>query len=317
MDENPYHYAASPKDHIAAKNLVPRVGEYDYWAIGWAYKEFPKNNDCYADRESLKSYLATANQPAHRYSATSKDLHSGKGDLTAERINALNQGFENLLYIFENIEKAVYNGPVKDNGFAIRNFSRNIMDMYNHYLNLTAECFGSSLSLQKQQEAMNILTRYFFTGKLPIDVRIIRENQLADFSEMMARNGESVFEKIFSKELMEQLIKAEKEGCDGYSAHTFFKDLYKSLFADFDSQKPFTYQQMDIQVLGIGTWLKTAEKNKIFESQDIASILLANEMQYVYSQLQQLAKTHTDLQSRNICKILANRMAQKLNNQNK
>lgn len=317
MDENPYHYAASPKDHIAAKNLVPRVGEYDYWAIGWAYKEFPKNNDCYADRESLKSYLATANQPAHRYSATSKDLHSGKGDLTAERINALNQGFENLLYIFENIEKAVYNGPIKDNGFAIRNFSRNIMDMYNHYLNLTAECFGSSLSLQKQQEAMNILSRYFFTGRLPIDVQIIRENLLADFSEIMARNGESVFEKIFSKELMQQLIKAEKEGCDGYSVHTFFKDLYKSLFADFDSQKPFTYQQMDIQVLGIGTWLKTAEKNKIFESQDIASILLANEMQYVYSKLQQLAKTHTDLQSRNICKILANRMAQKLNNQNK
>ncbi len=317
MDENPYHYAAAPKDRIAAKNLVPRVGEYDCWAIGWAYKEFPKNKDCYADRESLKSYLATANLPAHRYATDCKDIHNRKGALTQECVDALNQGFENLLYIFENIERIAYNGPIKDNGFAIKNLSQNIMNMYNHYLNLATACLGSSLSLQKQQEAMDILTRYFFPGTLPVNVKVIRENQLVDITEIIVRNGESIFEKIFSKELIEQLIKSEKEGINSYTVQTFFKDLYKSLFANFNPQTPFTYQQMDIQVLGIGIWLKMAEKNKIFENQDMASIISLNEMQYVYRQLQQLAKTHTDLQSRNICEILTNRMAQKLINQNK
>lgn len=316
MDENPYHYAASPQDHIATKHLVPRVGEYDYWAIGWAYKEFPKNKNCYADRESLKSYLATANQPAHRYSANNKDIHNGKGDLAQESASALNQGLENLLSIFENIEKIVRNGHTKNNDFAIRNSSRDIMNMYNQYLNLTAACFGSPLSLQEQQKAMKILTRYFFSGTLPIDVKVVRENQLADISETITRNGSSVFERIFSKELMEQLIKAEKEGIDSYTVHTFFKDLYKSCFFNFDAQTPFTYQQMDILVLGINTWIKIAEENKIFENRDLASATYINEMQYVYNQLQQLAHTHTDLQSRNICKILVNRLAQKLTNQN-
>ena len=71
---------------------------------------------------------------------------------------------------------------------------------------------------------------------------------------------------------------------------------------------------MDIQVLCIGTWLEVAEKNKIFEKQDMASVISENEMKYVYTQLKQLAETHIDPRSRNICKVLANRMAQKLTN---
>lgn len=315
MDENPYHYAASPKDHIAAKNLVPRVGEYDLWAIGWAYKEFPKNKDCYADRESLNSYLTTADQPAHKYSASNHNFPGGKGDLTQERIDALCNGFENILYIFDNIEKVVYNGPVKDNGFAAGNFTQTPMKMYNHYSILAAESFGSALPLSQQQKAMELLSRYFFSGTLPRDVKFIRKNLLADISEAMARNSKSVFERIFSKELIEQLVKTEKKGSDGYTVRPFFKDLYQSLFAGFNPQISFTYQQMDMQISGITTWLEIAEKNNIFAESDIASAIMANEIRHVYEQLLKLSETHTDPQSRHICKILTNKIMQKLKQQ--
>lgn len=317
MDENPYHYAASAEDRIATKNLVPCVGEYDCWAIGWAYKEFPKNKNCYADREALKSYLATSDTPAHRYSINGLDIRSGKGDLTQGRVEALNSGFENLMYIFENMEKIACKERVKDMGHALGSLTKEAMNMYGNYLNLTAECFGSSLPLKNQKEAMEILTRYFFSGATKIETEPVRKNHPVDIREMMVKNGKKVFEKIFSKELTEQLIEAEKEGRDGYTTTVFFKDLYQSLFADFDSETPFSFRQMDIQVLCIGTWLEVAEKNKIFEKQDMASIISENEMKYVYSQLKQLAETHIDSRSRNICKVLANRIAQKLTNKNK
>ncbi|NOW96052.1 zinc-dependent metalloprotease [Mucilaginibacter sp. SG564] len=38
MDYARFNYVAQPEDKIPAEYLMPRIGEYDYWAIEWGYK---------------------------------------------------------------------------------------------------------------------------------------------------------------------------------------------------------------------------------------------------------------------------------------
>src|SRR4029077_14802962 len=44
MDYIHYNYVAQPEDHISPKDLLPKIGEYDKWAIKYGYSYTGKNN---------------------------------------------------------------------------------------------------------------------------------------------------------------------------------------------------------------------------------------------------------------------------------
>ena len=56
MDYSRMNYVAQPEDKIALDDLVPRVGPYDKYAIGWAYREIP-NSTVDGERAILESWL--------------------------------------------------------------------------------------------------------------------------------------------------------------------------------------------------------------------------------------------------------------------
>ena len=41
MDYARFDYVAQPEDKLDVADLVPRVGPYDVWAIGWGYRPIP------------------------------------------------------------------------------------------------------------------------------------------------------------------------------------------------------------------------------------------------------------------------------------
>ena len=41
MDYARMNYIAQPEDHIDVKDLIPRIGIYDEFAIEWGYRYFP------------------------------------------------------------------------------------------------------------------------------------------------------------------------------------------------------------------------------------------------------------------------------------
>jgi hypothetical protein len=50
MDYNHYNYVAQPADGVSRKGLIPQIGEYDKWAIKWAYT-YTGVNDFEADKK--------------------------------------------------------------------------------------------------------------------------------------------------------------------------------------------------------------------------------------------------------------------------
>ena len=100
MDYSRYNYVAQPEDKIALEDIVPRVGPYDKWAIGWGYRPIPGATSPDAERATLERWTRVQDTvPWYRFSANNDFGGFGTqseavGDADPVKSTAL--GFRNL-----------------------------------------------------------------------------------------------------------------------------------------------------------------------------------------------------------------------------
>ncbi|MDT0631516.1 zinc-dependent metalloprotease [Rubrivirga litoralis] len=98
MDYARFNYVAQPGDGVT--QLMPRVGEYDKWAVEWGYRYFPDAQTEAEERRRLQEMvLATRDDPAFRYGAQTfdpVDPRSQSEDLGDDAVYASTLGLANL-----------------------------------------------------------------------------------------------------------------------------------------------------------------------------------------------------------------------------
>lgn len=57
MDYARFNYVAQPEDSVPHKDLMPRIGDYDKWAIQWGYARFPEDLSVSAEKEMLSQMV--------------------------------------------------------------------------------------------------------------------------------------------------------------------------------------------------------------------------------------------------------------------
>lgn len=65
MDYNHYNYVAQPADQVSRKGLIPQIGEYDKWAIKWAYT-YTGVNDFEADKKIRLKWITDNVKPGSK-----------------------------------------------------------------------------------------------------------------------------------------------------------------------------------------------------------------------------------------------------------
>lgn len=107
MDYARFNYVAQPEDGVT--DLMPRVGDYDKWAIEWGYKIFPSNTDAESDKKALnKLYLEkAAGNPRLRFLTESNpyDPRAQNEDIGDNAMLASIYGIKNLQRILPNISE--------------------------------------------------------------------------------------------------------------------------------------------------------------------------------------------------------------------
>ena len=100
MDYSRFNYVAQPEDGIAIEDIIPRVGPYDKWAIGWGYRPIPGARTSDAERATLERWTRIQDTvPWFRFSANNEFGAYGTqseavGDADPVKSTAL--GFKNL-----------------------------------------------------------------------------------------------------------------------------------------------------------------------------------------------------------------------------
>src|SRR4029079_4696984 len=57
MDYSRYNYSAQPEDKLALEDIIPRIGPYDKWAIGWGYRPIPSARTSDQERATLEKWI--------------------------------------------------------------------------------------------------------------------------------------------------------------------------------------------------------------------------------------------------------------------
>lgn len=99
-DQLPYNFVAQPEDHLTQDELIPRVGDADYWTIEWGYKLLPYT-DPEAERHFLTEYTTEhlAANPRHQFAYNNSyapDPHVQPYDLGDNQALAISYGIKNL-----------------------------------------------------------------------------------------------------------------------------------------------------------------------------------------------------------------------------
>ena len=308
MDNNPYNYAVQKSDKVTVKELMPRLGEYDYLAIEWGYREFPASKNAYMDREAL--WKTFQGYSAGYMFPVSQGIEVRAGDLSSEPLKTLGYALNNLLRLNTSLGSIVYSDKQYDSGRAIMEANRQLIDKYGEYLLQIVSWFGEKrgntpLSIEEQREAMALLGEYLFAGDKGL-VSPLAKGCSWDIKAIYIRQMTAVFQKLLAPKVLKRMLDMEQACLENiYTADMFFKDLFSMLFCDFKADSEVSFSRMDMQVVCVNTLLESVA--------DASVPVVKWKLQELGERLKALAGQHEDGAVRKLYAMLSSRIEKVLN----
>ena len=308
MDNNPYNYAVQKSDKVTVKELMPRLGENDYLAIEWGYREFPASKNAYMDREAL--WKTFQGYSAGYMFPVSQGIEVRAGDLSSEPLKTLGYALNNLLRLNTSLGSIVYSDKQYDSGRAIMEANRQLIDKYGEYLLQIVSWFGEKrgntpLSIEEQREAMALLGEHLFAGDKGL-VSPLAKGCSWDIKAIYIRQMTAVFQKLLAPKVMKRMLDMEQICLENiYTADMFFKDLFSRLFCDFKADSEVSFSRMDMQVVCVNTLLESVA--------DASVPVVKWKLQELGERLKALAGQHEDGAVRKLYAMLSSRIEKVLN----
>lgn len=216
MDYARFNYVAQPEDSISVQNLMPRIGDYDKWAIQWGYTKFPKVMSQKEEKEVLNELVVDSISANPRLwfggEGRDSDPRSQTEDLGDNAMLASAYGIKNLKRIVPNLKEwiktedsddykkleALYTDLVKQYEKYANHVKGNIGGIYvtPKTMGETGEVYGM-VSKETQREALQFIDDNVF--KEPVwllDTEILNNIRTPQFKDYVVKNMESIMSSI-------------------------------------------------------------------------------------------------------------------------
>ena len=141
MDYARLNYVAQPQDSVGLQGLLPRIGEYDKWAIEWAYRYHPDFGSPGAERQYLADWAASKQSDGRLWFGGENNLDDPrcqKEDLGDDALTAGTYGISNLKVLMDSL--LVWYGHSTE----LKERYQDVFDQYIYYIRHTAALAGGS-----------------------------------------------------------------------------------------------------------------------------------------------------------------------------
>ena len=249
MDYARFNYVAQPGD---GAGLMPKVGPYDYFAVNWGYREFPKDADQKAELE--KMVKVQIDQPMYRFGDPNAGTDSTQQteDLGANAVEATKLGLRNLERIAGYLVKAT-SKPGKDYdllsveyGALLGQWSREMGHVANvvggvqeinlYYGDASRRFFPNPADYQ-QQAVSFLLENAFSTPTLFIGQDVVSRLTAEGTAQRILTAQNAVLRNLLSNRRIDRLAEIEQNPANAvYSLARLFTDLRDGLFRELSSQ---------------------------------------------------------------------------------
>lgn len=278
MDYARFNYVAQPEDNISEAGLFPRIGDYDKWAIEWAYRWRPEFKDRPEKERAFLTKLVTDSlKKNHRLwfgSEISQDPRCLNEDLSDNAMVASTYGIKNLKRILPQIIK--WNAKADIGDAPILEAYKTVFGQYSIYLYHVLRNVGGVYEnvlmgsdttpskivspKEKQKAAVKYINDQFFVTPTWLANPAVIKRLGVNFPLEWNTLQKEVIGRLVSLSTMSKMIYQDytvgKE--KGYSLEEYLRDLTKYVFTDMKSGQQIDLIHRNLQKVYVARLLEQA-----------------------------------------------------------
>ena len=249
MDYARFNYVAQPGDGVT--QLMPRVGEYDIWAVKWGYTYFPDAESEEEERARLQAMvLETRGDPALRYGAQTfdpVDPRSQSEDLGDDAVYASRLGLANLKRIVPRLQE--WTTEDGEDYSTLNELYGQVVGQWGRYLGHVSRQVGGvtidprladeagpvyrPVDAERQRDAVRFLIADgFTTPDWLLDTDLLGRIEPAGTTDRIQRLQEGALDRVLDPVRLGRLAEAEWLGDEAYPAVELMDDLRAGLFSE-------------------------------------------------------------------------------------
>lgn len=288
MDYARFNYVAQPEDNISDAGIMPRIGDYDDWAIEWGYRRFNEYKTPEAEKEFLNKWVIKNLKNDRLWFGTETnpfDPRSQSEQVGDNAMLASTYGIKNLKRIIDNLEEWTKK-PNEDYDNLGMMYDQ-VVTQFKRYAGHVSKYIGGEMetpkmveqsgavyepvSKKEQKEAMLFLNENVFATPNWLIKKEIFEKTGKAPAETISDIQTGVLSRILSSMVLQKMYQMETIDSNTYTLIELFSDLNTSIIR---KDNPDVYSR-NLQRNYVEQQIKLAD-SKSFEKTDVSAVARGN-----------------------------------------
>jgi len=278
MDYARFNYVAQPEDNV--KDLFPRIGDYDKWAIKWGYSYFNGAKDDKEEKALLNEMTKDAYKNRRLWFGTETnpfDPRYQTEDLGDNAMKASNYGIKNLKRILPNlIEWSKESGEDYEE---LNGLYNSLTGQFRRYMGHVTKNVGGIYETPKtydmvgniyevvpsaiQNEAVTFLNEQLFkTPKWLLDQNILAKIKPENGVEAIKSIQDGTLSSLLSGDRLVRLLETSTQQKNNYSVDELISDVRLGIFSEIRSNTSIDIFRRNLQKLFVSKLIETMSTDK-------------------------------------------------------
>lgn len=279
MDYARFNYVAQPEDNVGEAGLMPRIGDYDDWAIEWGYRRFYNYNSPEKEKAHLNKWVMEKLQNPRLWFGTETNPYDPRSQSEQVGDNPMlagKYGVKNLQRIMENIE--VWSTKPNEDYSSLNNRFTQVSGQFARYLGHVSKYIGGVketpkmveqkgaiyelVSKTEQKEALKFLSENVFTTPN----WLLRTSVLTKIDkspvEVVENLQKTVLNRVLSEGVLNKLYEGESLDANAYAVYDYLQDIKNSVFAELKSSSKIDIYRRNLQKNFVETLIARTQASK-------------------------------------------------------
>jgi hypothetical protein len=292
MDYARFNYVAQPEDKISPENLMPRIGDYDNWAIEWGYKRFYNLPTVDSEKSFLNKWVISNLKNERLWFGTESnyfDPRSQSEQVGDDAMIASTYGKKNLEKIINNLGK--WTAKPNEDYRNLEMMYDQVVGQYKRYLGHVSKYIGGEMETPKTIEQSGSIYEVVSTKDQKRALQFLEENIFETPNwiipkEIFEKTGKtsisvveglqnSVLDRILGSAVLKKMYTAQTLDAKAYPLADYLQDVQTSIF---NNNQPDIYQR-NLQRNYVSSLLKLVNKStSISDNTDVSAFVRGNLM---------------------------------------
>jgi hypothetical protein len=262
MDYSRFNYVAQPEDSVGENGLLPRIGEYDEWAIQYGYKAFPGKTE-QEEKKLLNDWVKKnyANPRLRFIHMNGSDPRAQSEDLGDNAMRAGTYGIRNLKRILPQLPSWV--GVEGENYDKLEKKYGELLSQYSRYLSHAIMNIGGVYTDMKtsdqpgpvyvvvpkktQKEAMEFLRVNLFETPSWLMNKQVLDLVNSPGADALTQLADEKLTSLMAASRLQRLISSSNREKDAYGIDEYMNDLRVGIFSELKTGKPIDNYRRNLQ----------------------------------------------------------------------